>query len=74
MLLLSGVPVELVSERLGHSQYSTTYNIYSHAVPSMQSKAADAFDEILKRGEVLSPADKILMENKAVQIFDEALK
>ena len=66
--------MELVSDRLGHSQYSTIYNIYSHAVPSMQSKAAVAFDEIMSRGEVLIPADKFIMENKAVQLFDEVVE
>lgn len=29
---------------LGHAQFSTTMDIYSHVIPSMQQKAAQSFD------------------------------
>jgi integrase len=35
-----GVPLPLVSERLGHSQVSITLDVYSHAIPSQGADAA----------------------------------
>jgi len=40
-LIAAGVPINAVSERLGHSETSTTMNIYVHRSPAMQQKAAD---------------------------------
>lgn len=51
LLLMASVPVPVVSERLGHSEYSTTLNEYVHAVPSLQFEAAKTFDEIIDKGE-----------------------
>ncbi|MEW5785768.1 MAG: site-specific integrase [Bacillota bacterium] len=65
LLIMSGVPVPTVRDRLGHSENSTTLNIYTHAVPSMQSKATRVFDEIIKKAEVLNEE-----ESKAVQQVD----
>jgi integrase len=36
----SGVPVKVVSERLGHSKASVTQDIYQHVIPGMQEEAA----------------------------------
>jgi integrase len=33
LLLMAGVPVKVVSERLGHAKSSTTMDIYSHVLP-----------------------------------------
>jgi integrase len=52
-LLRAGVPVKVVSERLGHASVSTTLNIYAHVLPDMQDDAAKATDVIL--GRVMRP-------------------
>lgn len=39
-MLLDGVPVKVVSERLGHSNVGITLSIYAHVLPSMQKDAA----------------------------------
>jgi integrase len=40
LLLQAGVPIKVVSERLGHKRIEITLNIYAHALPSMQQDAA----------------------------------
>jgi integrase len=47
LLLKAGVHPKVVQERLGHSQISTTLDIYSHTVPSMGKEAAEKFDKAL---------------------------
>jgi integrase len=49
LLLLADVPAKVVSERLGHSTITLTMNTYSHVLPTMQKKAADALGKILGR-------------------------
>ena len=46
MLLLKGVPVKVVSERLGHSNINITQDVYAHVLPQMQKVAADILDDI----------------------------
>lgn len=46
-LMLAGVPVKVISERLGHSSTSVTQNIYSHVLPQMQEQAANEVDRLL---------------------------
>lgn len=41
LLLELGVHPKVVQERLGHSTFSTTMNVYSHVTPTMQRSAAD---------------------------------
>lgn len=43
ILLEAGVPAKVVQERLGHSNYSTTMNIYSHVTETMQDDAVSLF-------------------------------
>jgi integrase len=38
---------KIVSEMLGHASVSITLNIYSHLLPDMQEKAAQALEEAL---------------------------
>jgi integrase len=40
--LATGVPIHVVSERLGHANTSTTLNVYSHVMPGMGADAAQA--------------------------------
>ena len=42
-----GVPVNVVSQRLGHAEPAITLNVYSHVLPGMQEKAAAAVDEMM---------------------------
>jgi integrase len=40
LLLGQGVPVKVVSERLGHSSPAITLSVYQHVLPGMQAEAA----------------------------------
>ena len=39
----AGVPVKVVSERLGHADVAFTTCVYQHVLPGMQQEAAEAF-------------------------------
>lgn len=43
ILLKAGVPVKVVSERLGHSSPAFTMTVYQHVLPGMQADAAAMF-------------------------------
>lgn len=47
ILLKAGVPVKVVSERLGHSSPAFTMTVYQHVLPGMQADAARKFSEAL---------------------------
>ncbi len=47
LLLEAGVPVKVVSERLGHSGIGITLDTYSHVLPTMQEQAASRLEEML---------------------------
>lgn len=47
LLLLKGVHVKIVSERLGHTDVALTLNTYSHVLPDMQHEAAAAIGQLL---------------------------
>ena len=46
-MLQAGVPVKVVSERLGHKKAQTTIDIYMHVLPDMQEQAAQQLGAIL---------------------------
>jgi integrase len=46
LMLIQGVHPKIVSERLGHASIGITLDTYSHVLPSMQSEAARAFDQL----------------------------
>lgn len=43
LLLEAGVPVKVVSERLGHATVNLTLNVYAHVLPSMDRDAVERF-------------------------------
>ena len=47
LLITSGVDVRTVAARLGHSQTSTTLNIYAETIKNAEAAAAQALDDIL---------------------------
>ena len=48
MLLSAGVPLNVVSARLGHSSPAITASIYSHALPDEDQVASDAMARLLR--------------------------
>ena len=47
MLLADGVPVKVVSERLGHASVTITLTVHQNVHPSMGREAADRFAALL---------------------------
>ena len=47
LLIGAGVDIRTVANRLGHSQTSTTTNIYAHAIKSADRSASDTLNDIL---------------------------
>lgn len=46
-LLAAGVPLKVMSERAGHSSVKITGDIYSHVLPEMDDRAAQAMEALL---------------------------
>src|SRR5581483_11526413 len=51
LLLKAGVPLKVVSERLGHSTPAFTMTVYQHVLPGMQRDAADLFARMMATDE-----------------------
>jgi integrase len=49
-MLAAGVPIATVSQRLSHARASTTLNVYAHAVPGGDRRAAETLAAILADG------------------------
>lgn len=47
LLIKAGVPVKVVSERLGHGNPSFTIDTYQHVLPGMQAEAARIFESLI---------------------------
>ena len=47
LMLAQRVPLKVVSDILGHSQISTTANLYTHVLPSLRKEAINLIDSIL---------------------------
>lgn len=60
LLLKAGVPLKVVSERLGHSTPAFTMCVYQHVLPGMQRDAADLFARLMDdpRDVVVAVADR----------------
>lgn len=48
LLLAAGVPVKVVSERLGHTTIWMTLDVYAHVLPAQDRNAAEAIGTILR--------------------------
>jgi integrase len=48
LLLASGVPIQVVSDRLGHADVRTTMGVYVHVLPMQKRDAADRMQELLR--------------------------
>jgi integrase len=51
LLIEQGEDLAVVSRMLGHSNLSTTADVYAHLTRAMQQRAADRMDFILRRSE-----------------------
>ena len=51
LLLKAGVPIKVVSERLGHASATFTLNTYQWLLPGMQAEAAATFEHLLANPE-----------------------
>jgi integrase len=51
VLLRLRTPMKVVQERLGHSSFAVTADIYSHVAPDLQGQAAGAFGKALHSGQ-----------------------
>jgi integrase len=47
LLIKEGVPVKVVSERLGHAKAAFTIETYQHVLPGMQADAARTFEQLV---------------------------
>jgi integrase len=47
LLIKAGVPVKVVSERLGHGNPAFTIDTYQHVLPGMQAKAARTYEALI---------------------------
>ncbi len=47
LLIKAGVPVKVVSERLGHATPAFTIDTYQHVLPGMQADAAHTFEQLI---------------------------
>jgi len=48
LMLAAGVDLKVIQKRLGHRDFATTANIYSHLLQGAQSEAVDKVDQLLK--------------------------
>jgi len=55
LALKAGVPVKVVSERLGHESPAFTLKQYAHVIPGMQAAAAAAVAELVKEQSEVDP-------------------
>ena len=47
LMIMDGVPVKVVSERLGHANVAFTIHTYQHLLPGMSAAAARQFAALL---------------------------
>lgn len=49
LLLAAGVDLKVIQKRLGHADFATTANLYSHLLQGAQAEAAEKLDAMLKK-------------------------
>jgi len=54
-MLASGVPLPVVSRRLGHSSGRVTADIYSHAIHGKDDEAVKRWEEYQKQNRPMGP-------------------
>lgn len=54
---MDGVPVKVVSERLGHANIAFTIQTYQHVLPGMQADAARVYEALARPAET-SPEER----------------
>jgi integrase len=59
ILLKNGVPVKVVSERLGHSDPAFTMRVYQHVLQGMQASAAATFAEVMRSADGLAQREGV---------------
>jgi integrase len=57
LLLKAGVPVKVVSERLGHATPGFTLDVYGWVLPGMQAEAAAVFSRLMTADPVEDPVE-----------------
>lgn len=62
--LAAGVPLEILSKRLGHKSVGTTADIYAHLLTEADKAAADALDNFLA-GRVKPAAERATKRAKS---------
>ena len=63
-LLKAGVPIKVVSERLGHASATFTLNTYQWLLPGMQAEAAATFQRLLANPEPDEQNDRAANDGK----------
>lgn len=58
LLIAAGVPVKVVSERLGHAAPGFTIDTYQHVMPGMQAEAARIFEQLVAPGASSEKSEK----------------
>jgi len=56
LLIASGQPIKVVSERLGHSNIGITADVYRHVYAAQQDQAATPIDALLTKAPTLRQA------------------
>lgn len=51
VMLAAGVPVKVVSARLGHASAQTTLDVYAHVLPAMDADAAQRFSRYVEEAD-----------------------
>lgn len=62
LMLNHGIPVTVVSRRLGHSNSSVTLTIYAHTTVDMQEEASSLMDDIVTPIPVEIQAAEIMVQ------------
>jgi integrase len=59
LLIKAGVPVKVVTERLGHAHPTFTIEAYQHVLPGMQADAAHTFETLIAPNVLPAPGSTV---------------